>query len=145
MLRGDARRLQQVLTNLIANAVKFTDQGEITLDAKLDSQSDNSASIRFTVTDTGIGIRADQIPALFSPFVQADASTTRKYGGSGSRACYFEAACGDDGGQHRRQIAGRARVQPSGSPPPLVGRSRSAPVRAAVPGSRAEKLPLTSP
>ena len=82
-LRGDAHRLRQVLTNLIANAVKFTDRGEIAVEARLDSQSDHAASIRFTVTDTGIGIPADQIPALFSPFVQADASTTRKYGGSG--------------------------------------------------------------
>jgi PAS domain S-box-containing protein len=83
LLRGDAHRLQQVLTNLIANAVKFTDRGEIALDVKLESRSDSAASIRFTVTDTGIGIREDRIPALFSPFVQADASTTRRYGGSG--------------------------------------------------------------
>ncbi len=73
----------QVLTNLLGNAIKFTDRGEITLDVKLDRQSDHAASIRFTVTDTGIGIREDQIPALFSPFVQADASTNRRHGGSG--------------------------------------------------------------
>jgi PAS domain S-box-containing protein len=83
LLYGDARRLGQVLTNLIANAIKFTERGAITLDADLDSQSDKAASIRFTVSDTGIGIPEDMIPALFSPFVQADASTTRKYGGSG--------------------------------------------------------------
>jgi PAS domain S-box-containing protein len=82
-LRGDAHRLRQVLTNLIANAVKFTDRGEIAVEANLDSLSESAASIRFTVMDTGIGIRADRIPALFSPFVQADASTTRRYGGSG--------------------------------------------------------------
>jgi len=83
LLRGDAHRLQQVLTNLIANAIKFTDRGEIAIDAELESQSDDASSIHFTVTDTGIGIREDQIKALFSAFVQADASTTRKYGGTG--------------------------------------------------------------
>ena len=83
LLRGDAHRLRQVLTNLIANAIKFTERGQIALDAELESQSDKAASIRFAVTDTGIGIRADRIAALFSPFVQADTSTTRRYGGSG--------------------------------------------------------------
>lgn len=83
LLRGDAHRLQQVLRNLVANAVKFTDRGEIALNAELDRHGDRAASVRFTVTDTGIGIREDKIPALFAPFVQADASTTRRYGGSG--------------------------------------------------------------
>ena len=76
-------RLRQVLTNLSANAIKFTERGEVTLDAALESQGDGTATVRFPVTDTGIGIRPDQIAALFSPFVQADASTTRKYGGTG--------------------------------------------------------------
>jgi PAS domain S-box-containing protein len=82
-LRGDTHRLRQVLTNLIANAIKFSDRGRITLDAELEGRSDNPAMIRFSVTDTGIGIGEDQIPKLFSPFAQADASTTRRYGGSG--------------------------------------------------------------
>jgi PAS domain S-box-containing protein len=82
-LRGDAHRLRQVLTNLVANAIKFTSRGEVTLDADLDSQSDKAVSVRFAVTDTGIGIAEEQISTLFSPFVQADASTTRKYGGTG--------------------------------------------------------------
>ena len=92
LLSGDALRLRQVLTNLAANAVKFTERGEVTLNAALDGAADISTSgsslsarvtVRFTVTDTGIGLRADQAAMLFTPFTQADASTTRKYGGTG--------------------------------------------------------------
>lgn len=83
LLRGDAHRLRQVLTNLTANAIKFTERGGITLDAELDTLRNGLATVRFSITDTGIGIRADQVAALFSPFVQADATTTRRYGGTG--------------------------------------------------------------
>jgi PAS domain S-box-containing protein len=87
LLSGDARRLSQVLTNLCANAIKFTDRGEVTLNAALDansgSQGSGKVTVRFTVADTGIGIRADQAAMLFTPFTQADVSTTRKYGGTG--------------------------------------------------------------
>ena len=82
-LRGDAHRLRQVLTNLAGNALKFTARGEIGLDASLESQGDGAATVRFTVTDTGIGIRPDRVAAVFSPFTQADDSSTRKYGGTG--------------------------------------------------------------
>ncbi len=82
-ISGDARRLRQVLTNLAANAIKFTAKGEVRLEAVLERQSEGTATVRFSVTDTGIGIRADQVDRLFSPFVQADESTTRKYGGTG--------------------------------------------------------------
>ena len=83
VLRGDAHRLRQVLTNLCANAIKFTERGEVKLFAALERQGDGTATIRFTVTDSGIGLRPDQVALLFAPFVQADASTTRKYGGTG--------------------------------------------------------------
>jgi signal transduction histidine kinase len=82
-LMGDGSRLRQVLNNLCANAIKFTQQGRVTLQAALSNEDEATATVRFTVTDTGIGIRADQISGLFSPFAQADSSTTRKYGGTG--------------------------------------------------------------
>jgi PAS domain S-box-containing protein len=82
-LRGDAHRLRQVLTNLVANAIKFTASGGIALDAELESSAERGATVRFSVADTGIGLRSDQVSLLFSPFVQADSSTTRKYGGTG--------------------------------------------------------------
>jgi PAS domain S-box-containing protein len=83
LLHGDPHRLRQVLTNLLSNATKFTERGEVTLEAELADKSDGTATIRFSIGDTGIGIRSDQIAGLFSPFTQADTSTTRKYGGTG--------------------------------------------------------------
>ena len=80
---GDAHRLRQVLTNLCANAIKFTQHGGVTVDVELESLSDCAAAVRVSVTDTGIGIRADLVPTLFSPFIQADSTTTRRFGGTG--------------------------------------------------------------
>ena len=83
LLRGDAHRLRQVLTNLAGNAIKFTERGHVTIEAACEPVQEGTAAIRFTVTDTGIGVRPDQAARLFSPFTQADDSTTRKYGGTG--------------------------------------------------------------
>lgn len=83
LVRGDPTRLRQVLLNLVDNGVKFTEQGEVFVEAIAVSESESHAAIRFTISDTGIGITEETIAKLFSPFVQADGSTTRRYGGSG--------------------------------------------------------------
>jgi len=83
LLRGDSARLRQVLLNLVGNAIKFTGQGEVNLRACGESEDQKTVTLRFAVQDTGVGIPRDRIKALFSPFVQADGSTTRRFGGTG--------------------------------------------------------------
>ena len=82
-LRGDPLRLGQILTNLINNAVKFTENGEIRLKIELLEQTGNKVQLKFSVRDTGIGMTPEQAAKLFKPFSQADMSTTRKHGGTG--------------------------------------------------------------
>jgi len=83
LIFGDPVRLHQVLGNLIGNSLKFTDDGCITIGARIDSETQDTATLTFWVKDTGIGISSQQLENLFQPFSQADASTARKYGGSG--------------------------------------------------------------
>jgi len=83
-LLGDANRLRQILLNLVSNATKFTEEGSISINARAISQtSTGTTTVRFEVKDTGIGIPAEVLEKLFTPFTQADASTTRRYGGTG--------------------------------------------------------------
>lgn len=83
VLSGDALRLQQVLGNLMSNAVKFTDEGSVVLTIKMASNERMGVRLAFEVADTGIGLTGEQIGGLFSAFSQADCSTTRRYGGTG--------------------------------------------------------------
>jgi signal transduction histidine kinase/ActR/RegA family two-component response regulator len=82
-LVGDSLRLQQVLTNLLANAIKFTESGSVVLTARLEECVGEHCRICFEVSDSGIGIPEDKLPCIFEPFEQADSSTTRRYGGTG--------------------------------------------------------------
>ena len=83
VLRGDPGRLRQILVNLVGNAVKFTERGEVVVRASLDSMDGDALAVRFSVRDTGVGIPREALEKIFSSFTQADGSTTRKFGGTG--------------------------------------------------------------
>src|SRR5204862_2371330 len=82
-LVGDPTRLRQVLLNLLGNAIKFTKSGEVTLRVTPDTDSPVVGALRFTISDTGVGIPGEKLGAVFERFTQADSSTTRRFGGSG--------------------------------------------------------------
>jgi len=83
VVRGDITRLRQVLLNLVGNAIKFTNQGEVAVKVRPETEDEHGLLLHFTVSDTGIGIPEDKRELIFDPFAQADSSTTRKYGGTG--------------------------------------------------------------
>jgi signal transduction histidine kinase/ActR/RegA family two-component response regulator len=83
MLRGDVGRLRQILTNLLGNAIKFTNEGEVSLKVRLANNHTDHIHLRFEIHDTGIGIDENKLPQIFGAFQQEDASTSRKYGGTG--------------------------------------------------------------
>lgn len=83
VLLGDPTRLNQIFTNLLNNAIKFTTNGEVKLKAQICSHSSSTIEIQFSVTDTGIGIPENKLQTIFESFNQADSSTTRRFGGTG--------------------------------------------------------------
>lgn len=82
-VEGDPHRLRQVVVNLVGNAIKFTERGEVVLDVDVERATEDEIVLHFQVTDTGIGISPDQLHTIFEAFEQADTSTTRRYGGTG--------------------------------------------------------------
>ena len=83
MVMGDPGRLRQILVNLVGNAIKFTDEGEVALKVQLELEEGNRVRLHFVVSDTGIGIAQNKLESIFESFAQADTSTTREYGGTG--------------------------------------------------------------
>ena len=99
LVRGDPGRLRQILVNLSGNAIKFTKQGEVVIRAGVQEENNTHVTVRFSVSDTGIGIPADRMNELFEAFSQVDASTTRNYGGTGLGLTISKQLAGMMGGQ----------------------------------------------
>ncbi|MCW2815919.1 MAG: Histidine kinase [Nocardioides sp.] len=135
-LVGDPVRFGQVVTNLVANAVKFTAVGEVAVRLSCDAGPDTGPELRVEVCDTGIGVEPDAVPRLFDPFVQADASTTRRYGGSGLGLAISSRIVEATGGRIGVQSAPGVGstfwfttplVLPAGGPRPAAGGGRTTP------------------
>ncbi len=97
-LVGDEGRLRQVVVNLVSNAIKFTERGEVVVELEQEWQRDGQVGLHAVVRDTGIGIAPERREAIFSPFTQADGTTTRRYGGTGLGPVDLLAARRPDGG-----------------------------------------------
>ena len=83
IVRGDPTRLRQILVNLLGNAIKFTEHGQIQVEVKVEARAGDTVELRFAVRDSGCGISSDKLESIFEAFAQADTSTTRKHGGTG--------------------------------------------------------------
>jgi signal transduction histidine kinase len=118
-LRGNATRLREVLTNLLDNAVKFTERGDVALWVRLVEQVDGEAMVDWAVSDTGIGIAPEALPHLFDAFRQADAATTRRYGGTGLGLAIYRRLVTAMGGRDRSRQHARGGQH-------LLGKSSSA-------------------
>jgi len=110
VVRGDPSRLRQILTNLVGNAIKFADEGEISIKVSHQESSGQDISVHFEVTDTGIGISAKNQPDLFASFHQADNSASQKYGGTGLGLSDCETAGDDNGKRYRAREHSRYRL-----------------------------------
>jgi len=99
VIRGDPVRLRQVLANLLSNAIKFTETGEVKLSVDFAASAEDTRKITFAVSDTGVGMTQDQVSKLFQPFTQADASMSRKHGGTGLGLCIASNLVGLMGGE----------------------------------------------
>src|SRR2546430_14585657 len=86
--------------NLVGNAIKFTDKGEVALKVQMEATHDHDFTLRLTVADSGIGIPREKQQVIFDPFAQADSSTTRKYGGAGMGVAIFRKGLGREGGRN---------------------------------------------
>ena len=115
-LVGDPGRLSQVLVNLVGNACKFTERGEIAVRVELESQAEEGVSLHIAVRDTGIGIAPEKQRHIFAAFTQADSSTTRRYGGTGLGLAICRPPGGGDGRPHLGGEPARARAARSTSP-----------------------------